>query len=115
MSDIVLKVKKAQIDILLVVNIFLTSFDSCPLNALYVDKYLEYHNLLQAFSRNTLSFLKLSCQNATFICNDIHQAVNEIFSRKQISERTIRYHLTLLGFSHVQRCLKEELFQDKKN
>ncbi len=49
--DIALKVKKAQIDILLVVNMFLTGFDSRPLNTLYVDKNLEYHNLLQAFSR----------------------------------------------------------------
>ncbi|MBK5261040.1 MAG: type I restriction endonuclease subunit R [Peptostreptococcaceae bacterium] len=47
-----LKVKKVpQIDILLVVNMYLTGFDSRPLNTLYVDKNLDYHNLLQAFSR----------------------------------------------------------------
>lgn len=49
--DVSRKVKTAQIDILLVVNMFLTGFDSRPLNTLYVDKNLEYHNLLQAFSR----------------------------------------------------------------
>lgn len=43
--------KQAQIDILLVVNMFLTGFDSKPLNTLYVDKNLQYHNLLQAYSR----------------------------------------------------------------
>lgn len=49
--DIAEKVKKKQIDILLVVNMFLTGFDSKPLNTLYVDKNLKYHGLIQAFSR----------------------------------------------------------------
>lgn len=40
-----------QLDILIVVNMYLTGFDSRPLNTLYVDKNLEYHSLLQAFSR----------------------------------------------------------------
>jgi hypothetical protein len=40
-----------EIDILLVVNMFLTGFDSKPLNTLYVDKNLKYHGLIQAFSR----------------------------------------------------------------
>ena len=43
--------KKPHIDILLVVNMYLTGFDSRPLNTLYVDKNLEWHSLLQAFSR----------------------------------------------------------------
>lgn len=47
-----MKGKKAQqIDILLVVNMFLTGFDSKPLDVLYLDKELKYHDLLQAFSR----------------------------------------------------------------
>jgi len=50
-SDVSKKVKRAQIDILLVVKMFLTGFDSKPLNALYVDKNLVYHDLLQAYSR----------------------------------------------------------------
>lgn len=50
-SDVSKKMKQAQIDILLVVNMFLTGFDSKPLNTLYVDKNLQYHNLLQAYSR----------------------------------------------------------------
>lgn len=49
--DIADRVKKKQIDILLVVNMFLTGFDSKPLNTLYVDKNLKYHGLIQAFSR----------------------------------------------------------------
>ncbi len=50
-SDVSKKVKNAQIDILIVVNMFLTGFDSKPLNTLYIDKNLQYHNLLQAYSR----------------------------------------------------------------
>ena len=54
--DIADRVKKKQIDILLVVNMFLTGFDSKPLNTLYVDKNLKYHGLIQAFSRTNRVF-----------------------------------------------------------
>lgn len=50
-KDVSKKAKTGQIDILLVVNMFLTGFDNRQLNTLYVDKNLEYHNLLQAYSR----------------------------------------------------------------
>jgi len=50
-NDISRKVKFKEIDILLVVNMFLTGFDSPLLNTLYVDKNLKYHGLIQAFSR----------------------------------------------------------------
>ncbi|ANQ51426.1 type I restriction endonuclease subunit R [Flammeovirga sp. MY04] len=50
-NDIAKKVKSKDIDILLVVNMFLTGFDSKTLNTLYVDKNLKYHGLIQAFSR----------------------------------------------------------------
>lgn len=49
--DVAKRVKNREIDILLVVNMFLTGFDSKYLNTLYVDKNLQYHGLLQAFSR----------------------------------------------------------------
>jgi len=42
---------KDRVDILLVVNMFLTGFDAKKLNTLYVDKNLRYHGLIQAFSR----------------------------------------------------------------
>lgn len=50
-TDVSKKVKQAEIDILLVVNMFLTGFDSKLLNTLYVDKNLKYHDLIQAYSR----------------------------------------------------------------
>lgn len=51
-SDKVKKgIKDDKIDVLIVVNMFLTGFDSKKLNTLYVDKNLDYHNLIQAYSR----------------------------------------------------------------
>lgn len=50
-SDRVKGKKSKQLDILLVVNMFLTGFDSKPLSVLYVDKDMMYHDLLQAYSR----------------------------------------------------------------
>lgn len=50
-KDIARRVKNREIDILLVVNMFLTGFDSPPLSTLYVDKNLRHHGLIQAFSR----------------------------------------------------------------
>ena len=50
-QDISKKVKEGKIDILLVVNMFLTGFDSPKLNTLYVDKNLKQHGLVQAYSR----------------------------------------------------------------
>lgn len=49
--DVSKRSKNKQIDILLVVNMFLTGFDNPLLNTLYVDKNLQYHGLIQAFSR----------------------------------------------------------------
>lgn len=54
--DVAKRVKNKEIDILLVVNMFLTGFDSKPLNTLYVDKNLNYHGLIQAFSRTNRVF-----------------------------------------------------------
>ena len=50
-SDRVKGKKTKSLDILLVVNMFLTGFDSKPLSVLYVDKDMMYHDLLQAYSR----------------------------------------------------------------
>nr|WP_152819408.1 type I restriction endonuclease subunit R [Vibrio sp. B1Z05] len=50
-KDIAKRTKDGEIDILLVVNMFLTGFDAPGLNTIYVDKNLKYHGLVQAFSR----------------------------------------------------------------
>lgn len=50
-KDVSLRMKNREIDLLIVVNMFLTGFDATTLNTLWVDKNLKYHGLLQAFSR----------------------------------------------------------------
>lgn len=50
-KDISLRMKNREIDLLIVVNMFLTGFDATTLNTLWVDKNLQQHGLIQAFSR----------------------------------------------------------------
>jgi type I restriction enzyme R subunit len=50
-KDLQKRIKKKEVDLVLVVNMFLTGFDSKRLNTLYVDKNLRYHGLVQAYSR----------------------------------------------------------------
>ena len=62
-DDINLRMKKKRadmkpLDLCLVVGMFLTGFDSKKLNTLYVDKNMEYHGLIQAFSRTNVCLMK---------------------------------------------------------
>jgi len=50
-KDLSLRMKNRQVDLLIVVNMFLTGFDATTLNTLFVDKNLKQHGLIQAFSR----------------------------------------------------------------
>jgi type I restriction enzyme R subunit len=50
-KDVSLRMKNKDIDLLIVVNMFLTGFDATTLNTLWVDKNLQLHGLIQAFSR----------------------------------------------------------------
>ena len=50
-KDLAKRVKSKEIDLLIVVGMFLTGFDAPTLNTLFVDKNLRYHGLLQAYSR----------------------------------------------------------------
>ena len=50
-KDLSLRMKNKQVDLLIVVNMFLTGFDATTLNTLFVDKNLKQHGLIQAFSR----------------------------------------------------------------
>lgn len=50
-KDLSLRIKKREIDLVIVVNMFLTGFDATTLNTLWVDKNLRSHGLIQAFSR----------------------------------------------------------------
>lgn len=50
-KDVSLRMKNKELDLLIVVNMFLTGFDATTLNTLWIDKNLKYHGLIQAFSR----------------------------------------------------------------
>ncbi|MDE7221698.1 MAG: hypothetical protein K2N40_00300, partial [Ureaplasma sp.] len=64
-KDISSRMKNTEIDILIVVNMFLTGFDAPRLNTLWLDKNLKTHNLIQAFSRTNRIY------NSSKICGNI--------------------------------------------
>lgn len=84
-NDISKKVKERQIDILLVVNMFLTGFDSPTLNTLYVDKNLKYHGLIQAYSRTNRIINEQKSQGNIVVFRNLKIATDEaitLFSNK---------------------------------
>lgn len=97
-DDINLRMKKKKadmepLDLLLVVGMFLTGFDAKKLNTLYVDKNLEYHGLLQAFSR-TNRVLNEKKRFGKVICfrelkTNVDAAI-KLFSNNQPNEFIIR-------------------------
>jgi len=88
-NDISKNVKKAKIDILLVVNMFLTGFDSPRLNTLYVDKNLKYHGLIQAYSRTNRIVNEQKSQGNIVVFRNLKKATDEaitLFSNKEAIE-----------------------------
>jgi len=79
-NDIAKRVKHRQIDILLVVNMFLTGFDSKTLNTLYVDKNLRYHGLIQAYSRTNRILNELKSQGNIVCFRNLKHATDEAIS-----------------------------------
>lgn len=79
-NDIAKRVKHKQIDILLVVNMFLTGFDSKTLNTLYVDKNLRYHGLIQAYSRTNRILNELKSQGNIVCFRNLKEATDEALS-----------------------------------
>jgi type I restriction enzyme R subunit len=76
-NDIAKRVKARQVDILLVVNMFLTGFDSKPLNTLYVDKNLKYHGLIQAFSRTNRILNEMKSQGNIVCFRNLKDATDD--------------------------------------
>jgi type I restriction enzyme R subunit len=88
-NDISKKVKERKIDILLVVNMYLTGFDSPPLNTLYVDKNLRYHGLIQAYSRTNRILNEQKSQGNIVVFRNLKNATDEaitLFSNKEAIE-----------------------------
>jgi type I restriction enzyme, R subunit len=76
-KDVSMRVKNKEVDLLLVVNMFLTGFDATTLNTLWVDKNLKFHGLLQAFSR-TNRILNTVKSYGNIVCfRDLKEATDE--------------------------------------
>ncbi|UNY99863.1 type I restriction endonuclease subunit R [Zhouia spongiae] len=88
-NDISKKVKERKIDVLLVVNMFLTGFDSPALNTLYVDKNLKYHGLIQAYSRTNRIVNEQKSQGNIVVFRNLKKATDDaitLFSNKEAIE-----------------------------
>mgnify|MGYP000739776865 CR=1 FL=1 len=91
-NDIAKRVKHRQIDVLVVVNMFLTGFDSKHLNTLYVDKNLKYHGLVQAYSRTNRILNEVKSQGNIVCFRNLKAATDEaitLFSNKNAIEEII--------------------------
>lgn len=91
-NDIAKRVKHKQVDILLVVNMFLTGFDSKTLNTLYVDKNLKYHGLIQAYSRTNRILNELKSQGNIVSFRNLKTATDDaiaLFSNINVKDEII--------------------------
>lgn len=79
-KDVSDRVKNREVDILLVVNMFLTGFDATTLNTLWVDKNLRLHGLLQAFSRTNRILNTVKTFGNVVCFRNLEKATNESIS-----------------------------------
>lgn len=96
--DLANKVKTQQIDLLIVVGMFLTGFDAPTLNTLFVDKNLRYHGLIQAFSRTNRIY------NAT-------KTFGNIVTFRDLEQATIDA-IKLFGDSNTKNVVLEKSFKE---
>jgi len=88
-KDVSDKVRKKKVDLLFVVNMFLTGFDSKSLNTLFVDKNLRYHGLIQAYSRTNRIFGQKKSQGNIIAFRNLKKATDDaiaLFSNKDAKE-----------------------------
>ncbi len=76
-KDLSLRVKNREVDILIVVNMFLTGFDATTLNTLWVDKNLKMHGLIQAFSRTNRILNSVKTFGNIVCFRDLQKETNE--------------------------------------
>jgi type I restriction enzyme R subunit len=75
-KDVSQRLKNRELDMLIVVNMFLTGFDATTLNTLWVDKGLRQHGLLQAFSRTNRILNSVKTYGNVVCFRDLEQATN---------------------------------------
>lgn len=76
-KDLSLRVKNKEVDLLIVVGMFLTGFDAPTLNTLFVDKNLRYHGLIQAFSRTNRILNKVKTFGNIVCFRDLEKATQD--------------------------------------
>lgn len=79
-KDVSLRMKNKEIDLLIVVNMFLTGFDATTLNTLWVDKNLKQHGLIQAFSRTNRILNSIKTFGNIVCFRDLEKNTNEAIS-----------------------------------
>lgn len=79
-QDLSRRLKYREIDLVIVVNMFLTGFDATTLNTLWVDKNLRQHGLLQAYSRTNRILNSVKAYGNIVSFRDLEQATNDAIS-----------------------------------
>lgn len=96
--DLAKQVKAKEIDLLIVVGMFLTGFDAPALNTLFVDKNLRYHGLIQAYSRTNRIFDATKTFGNIVTFRDLEQATKEA--------------LTLFGDKNTKNVVLEKSYKE---
>lgn len=96
--DLAKRVKNKEIDLVIVVGMFLTGFDAPTLNTLFVDKNLRFHGLIQAFSRTNRIF-------------DATKAFGNIVTFRDLEQNTIDA-ITLFGDSNTRNVVLERSYKE---
>ncbi|WP_292033667.1 MULTISPECIES: HsdR family type I site-specific deoxyribonuclease [unclassified Brevundimonas] len=96
--DLANRVKSQEVDLLIVVGMFLTGFDAPSLNTLFVDKNLRYHGLIQAYSRTNRIF-------------DATKTFGNIVAFRDLEQATIDA-ITLFGDSNTKNVLLEKSYKE---
>jgi len=96
--DLAKRVKNQDIDLLIVVGMFLTGFDAPMLNTLFVDKNLRYHGLIQAFSRTNRIY-------------DATKTFGNIVTFRDLEQATIDA-ITLFGDANTKSVLLEKSYKE---
>ena len=99
--DLSNRVKNQEVDLLIVVGMFLTGFDAPMLNTLFVDKNLRYHGLLQAYSRTNRIY------NST-------KSFGNIVTFRDLEQATIDA-ITLFGDKSTKNVILEKSYQEYLN
>ena len=96
--DLAKRVKNKEVDLLIIVGMFLTGFDAPTLNTLFVDKNLRYHGLIQAYSRTNRIY------NST-------KSFGNIVTFRDLEQDTIDA-ITLFGKSNTRNVVLEKSYQE---